>query len=141
MHLYPGVLRWRGPTHWATRGRRLSPVVNSLASRANPDVKWWPQRIRRLRRSIALPPVVDDAHRRMDQSVLHCLRAWRELTNRDIQFSIDHVIRWPRIRAGRPVVEQVPRARGEAEHRQHAGVGKSLAENILLIARVRSRPW
>ena len=115
---YPvtGILLWRRPADWAARRWGLC-IIHGLACRTNADSDGGAQRTRHLDRSIALRTVVDDANRGVNKAILHRLGCRSELTDSDVEFSIDYIIRRPRVPSRRPVVKKMSAARREAKHR------------------------
>src|SRR5262249_6003055 len=99
--------------------------IDCLAVAAEPYLDRWSQWIGHLDRHRSLALVLDDADRRVDDALLDGLGPRRELTDGDVQLTVNGVFRWPGMSGRRSMVKQ-PDARGKSEHGQEAGVGQKL---------------
>jgi hypothetical protein len=72
----------------------------------------------------------------VDDTILDCLGARRELTDCDVELSVDRIVRRPRVDPRWMIMKQIPSSRRKAEHWKHTGVRKALTERVLREERV-----
>src|SRR6266581_183762 len=115
-----------------TDGRSSRLHIDCLARAAESDRVRRSQRIGLFHCKASLRPVMHDTHGRMNQSVLNCFSARRELADRQVQVAVNHaLLRRPVVTPRRAFVKEIAYARRKPEHGKQAHVGEPLAQRVL----------